>query len=76
MVDLNDIKFVDGTNKENKNINLSIENLFSEEDKNNIGINNEDYKDEKAYYSLETLKKLKIMNINIIMKQLKISIKL
>ncbi len=58
LVDLNDIKFVDGTNKENKNINLSIENLFSEEDKNNIGINNEDYKDEKAYYSLETLKKI------------------
>lgn len=28
LVDLNDIKFVDGTNKENKNINLSIENLF------------------------------------------------
>lgn len=58
LVDLNDIKFVDGTNKENKNINLSIENLFSEEDKNNIGINNEDYKDEKAYYSLEILKKI------------------
>lgn len=58
LVDLNDIKFVDGTNKENKNINLSIENLFSEEDKNNIGINNGDYKDEKAYYSLEILKKI------------------
>ena len=58
LVDLNDIKFVDGTNKENKNINLSIENLFSDEDKNNIGINNEDYKDEKAYYSLEILKKI------------------
>ncbi|MGN1384464.1 MAG: ATP-dependent nuclease [Clostridia bacterium] len=58
LVDLNDIKFVDGTNKENDNINFSIENLFSEEDRNNIGINNEDYSDEKAYYSLELLKKV------------------
>ena len=33
LVDLNDIKFVDGTNKENNHINFSIENLFSEEDK-------------------------------------------
>lgn len=54
----NDIKFVDGTNKENKNIDFSIENLFSEEDRNNIGINNEDYSVEKAYYSLELLKKV------------------
>ena len=58
LVDLNDIKFVDGTNKENKNIDFSIENLFSEEDRNNIGINNEDYSVEKAYYSLELLKKV------------------
>lgn len=58
LVDLNDIKFVDGTNKENNNLNFSIEGLFSEEDKNNIGINNEDYSDEKAYYSLELLKKV------------------
>lgn len=58
LVDCSDIKFIDGTNKENKSINLSIEDLFSEEDKNNIGINNEDYSDEKAYYSLEILKKV------------------
>ena len=58
LVDLNDIKFVDGTNKENNNLNFSIEGLFSEEDKNNIGINNEDYSDEKAYYSLELLKRV------------------
>ena len=58
LVDLNDIKFVDGTNKENNHINFSIENLFSEEDKNNIGINNEDYSIEKAFYSLELLKKV------------------
>lgn len=58
LVDLNDIKFVDGTNKENNNLNFSIEGLFSEEDKNNIGINNEDYSGEKAYYSLELLKRV------------------
>lgn len=58
LVDLDDIKFVDGTNKENKNIFYSIENLFSEEDKNNIGINSKDYSEEKAYYSLELLKKV------------------
>ena len=58
LVDLNDIKFVDGTNKENKNIDFSIEDLFSEEDKCNIGINNDDYSVEKAYYSLELLKKV------------------
>lgn len=58
LVDINDIKFVDGTNTENNNINISIEDLFSEKDKNNIGINNEDYEDEKAYYSLEILKKV------------------
>lgn len=58
LVDINDIKFVDGTNKENKSINLSIEDLFSEEDKMQIGRNNEDYEDEKAYYSLEVLKKV------------------
>lgn len=58
LVDLNDIKFVDGMNKENKNIDFSIEDLFSEEDKCNIGINNDDYSVEKAYYSLELLKKV------------------
>ena len=57
-VDLDDIKFVDGTNKENENNSFTIENLFSEEDKNNIGINDENYYSEKAYYSLELLKKV------------------
>lgn len=57
-LDSNDIKFIDGINKENNNISMSIEDLFSEEDRNNIGINNEDYINEKAYYSLETLKKV------------------
>ena len=58
LVSQEDIKFIDGTNKENNSINYSIEDLFSEEDKNNIGINNEDYSNEKAYYSLELLKKV------------------
>lgn len=58
LVDLKDILFVDGTNIENNKLVLSIEDLFSEEDKNKIGINNDDYEDEKAYYSLETLKKV------------------
>ena len=58
LVDLKDILFVDGTNIENNKLVLSIEDLFSEEDKNKIEINNDDYEDEKAYYSLETLKKV------------------
>ena len=32
--------------------------MFSERDKKEIGINNEDYIEEKAYYSLELLKKI------------------
>ncbi len=52
------ISFVDGTNLPNQKLNLSIENVFSENDKNLIGIYNDDYKEEKAYYSLEILKKI------------------
>ena len=58
LVDADNIKFIDGTNKENKDTKKTIEDLFSEEDKNNIGINNDDYEIEKAYYSLEILKKV------------------
>lgn len=58
LVDKKDIMFVDGTNSENSSKNLSIEDLFSEEDRKNIGIINDDYEDEKAYYSLEILKKV------------------
>lgn len=58
LVDIKDIMFVDGTNSENSSKNLSIEDLFSEEDRKNIGIINDDYEDEKAYYSLEILKKV------------------
>lgn len=57
-VNPNDIKFIDGTSKEDNDKVMTIEDLFSEEDKNNIGINNEDYTNEKAYYSLEILKKI------------------
>ena len=57
LVDINDIKFADGTSKINKN-NYTIEDLFSEDDKEKIGINSEDYSKEKAFYSLETLKKV------------------
>ena len=57
LVDINDIKFADGTNNINKN-NYTIEDLFSEEDKEKIVITNEDYSKEKAFYSLETLKKV------------------
>ena len=32
--------------------------MFSEIDKGNIGVNNDDYAEEKAYYSLELLKKV------------------
>ena len=57
LVDINDIKFADGTSKINKN-NYTIEDLFSEDDKEKIGITSEDYSKEKAFYSLETLKKV------------------
>ena len=57
LVDINNIKFADGTNKINKN-NYTIEDLFSENDKEKIGITSEDYSKEKAFYSLETLKKV------------------
>ena len=58
LVDLKDIMFVDGTDIDNNKLSLSIEDLFSAEDKNKIGINNDDYEDEKAYYSLAILKKV------------------
>lgn len=57
LVDINDIRFADGSNTINKN-NYTIEDLFSEDDKEKIGITNEDYSKEKAFYSLETLKKV------------------
>lgn len=57
LVDIDDVKFIDVASK-GKDINKSIEDLFSVQDKENIGIDNEDYQEEKAYYSLEILKKV------------------
>lgn len=58
LINQNDIYFVDGTNLPNKNNIIIIESIFSKKDKEYIGIQNEDYSEEKAYYSLETLKKI------------------
>ena len=57
-IEKENIKFVDGSNNENVNIIFTIEDMFSEIDKGNIGVNNDDYAEEKAYYSLELLKKV------------------
>lgn len=58
LTDSSNISFIDGTNLPNQKTNLTIEDIFSDNDKQKIGINNEDYKEEKAYYSLEILKKI------------------
>ena len=58
LIKTNDVIFVNSTNIEDKSINFTIEEIFSKEDKEIIGINNKDYLKEKAYYSLETLKKI------------------
>lgn len=52
------IIFVDGTNVSNKDMNFTIEDLFSDMDKQKIGINLDGYSSEKAYYSTELLKKI------------------
>lgn len=58
LISQDDICFINGTNLPEKNSTITIENIFSTDDKSHIGINNEDYSKEKAYYSLETLKKI------------------
>ena len=58
LVDASDIAFVDGTSEPNTKIISTIENVFSNNIKEKIGIINDDYNKEKAYYSLETLKKV------------------
>ena len=58
LIDSSDIIFSDGTNESNKSISHTIEDNFSDDMKSKIGITNEDYDEEKAYYSLETLKKV------------------
>lgn len=52
------IVFADGEKEPNTKKIFTIEEIFSDSDKNVIGINNDDYDNEKAYYSLETLKKI------------------
>lgn len=57
LVDTSDIAFVDGTNEPNTKVKVTIEDVFSDAIKKEIGITNDDYNKEKAYYSLEALKK-------------------
>lgn len=52
------IVFADGEKEPNNKKTFTIEEIFSDNDKKIIGINNDDYNNEKAYYSLETLKKI------------------
>ena len=58
LINSSDVIFVDGNKNPNSMINFTIEDIFSKNDKNLIGISNEDYCKEKAYYSLEILKKI------------------
>lgn len=58
LVNPKEIIFSDGTNIEDTKINLTIEDLFSIEDKNKIGINIPDYEKSKKYYSFITYKKI------------------
>ena len=58
MIELSDIIFIDGGKLPIEKKIFTIEDMFSERDKKEIGINNEDYIEEKAYYSLELLKKI------------------
>lgn len=53
-----DIVFIDSEKNPIAKNFFTIEDIFSDNDKNSIGINNDDYNDEKAYYSLEALKKI------------------
>lgn len=74
------IVFANGEKSPNKQNNFIIEDVFSDNDKNKIGINNADYNNEKAYYSLEALKKIEngelkydnetLKNFDIIMQNL------
>jgi len=52
------IVFADGNRTPIEHTSFSIEDVFSDNDKEKIGINSDDYHIEKAYYSLEALKKI------------------
>lgn len=58
MIDSKHIIFTNFSQIPEKTVNSPIEDLFSLEDKSKIGINNEDYNDEKASYSLSLLGKV------------------
>ena len=55
---INNIVFIDGETQPIEKKKFTIEDVFSDSDKNKIGINSEDYNNEKAFYSLEALKKI------------------
>ena len=57
-IDSSNIVFIDGETLPIEKKKFTIEDVFSDSDKNKIGINNEDYNNEKAFYSLEALKKI------------------
>ncbi|MBR3888651.1 MAG: AAA family ATPase [Clostridia bacterium] len=58
LVQENDIIFVDAERLPKEEQSITIESLFSDRDRNEIGINNKDYEGEKKYYSLAVLKKI------------------
>lgn len=57
-IDSSNIVFIDGETLPIEKKKFTIEDVFSDSDKNKIGINSEDYNNEKAFYSLKTLKKI------------------
>lgn len=57
-IDSSNIVFIDGGTLPIEKKKFTIEDVFSDSDKNKIGINSEDYNNEKAFYSLEALKKI------------------
>jgi len=57
-IDSSNIVFIDGETLPIEKKKFTIEDVFSDSDKNKIGINSEDYNNEKAFYSLEALKKI------------------
>lgn len=58
LIDSKDIIFSDGTNEPNNSVNKTIEDNFSDDIKKEVGVMNQDYDDEKAFYSLEALKRV------------------
>lgn len=57
-IDSSNIVFIDGETLPIEKKKFTIEDVFSDSDKNKIGINSEDYNNEKAFYSLGVLKKI------------------